>query len=144
MKLSVNYIAILVSGIASMAIGFIWYMPSVFGNMWMRAVGADPNDKARIKEMQKSMGPMYAIMFVLTLVSAYVMARFINVLGFTHIEQACKLALALWAGFMFPVSTADAIFGNRSKNSIWTIVWMNGLHNLVVQLAVAAIIFYWR
>lgn len=32
----VNYLAVLVSAIASMVLGMIWYNPSVFGNTWMK------------------------------------------------------------------------------------------------------------
>lgn len=40
-----NFLSILVSGIAALVIGMIWYNPKVFGNAWMRASGTTPDGK---------------------------------------------------------------------------------------------------
>ena len=47
----INFWAVLVSAIATMVIGFLWYSPILFANPWMRLMGFDPNDKAKIAEM---------------------------------------------------------------------------------------------
>jgi Protein of unknown function (DUF1761) len=60
----VNFWAVLGSAAATMVIGFLWYSPFLFAKPWMLAMGYDPDDKARIAEMQKKAGPMYAISFL--------------------------------------------------------------------------------
>ena len=63
--MQINYLAILVSAILSMVVGSIWYGP-LFGKKWAELIGADPNDKKKMKEMQKSAGPLYMVQFLLT------------------------------------------------------------------------------
>ena len=40
----VNYWAILVSGVAAVVIGAVWYSPGVFGKAWMQLVGFKKED----------------------------------------------------------------------------------------------------
>jgi len=47
---------ILVAAISTMVVGFLWYSPLLFAKAWMREMGYDPNDKARMAEMKKSAG----------------------------------------------------------------------------------------
>src|SRR6266851_4251343 len=63
----INLLAVLVAAISTMAVGFLWYSPLLFAKPWMREMGYDPNDKARMEEMKKSAGPAYGGSFVATL-----------------------------------------------------------------------------
>jgi len=54
--IGVNLWAILASALATMVVGFVWYSPLLFARPWMVLMGYDPNDKAKIAEMQKSAG----------------------------------------------------------------------------------------
>ena len=47
----------------------------------MILMGYDPNDKAKIAEMQKSAGPSYAMSLVASLLSAFVLGKIIAVVG---------------------------------------------------------------
>jgi hypothetical protein len=40
----INWLAVLLAFVASMAIGFVWYMPAVLGNRWMAAIGKTEDD----------------------------------------------------------------------------------------------------
>src|SRR5205807_9005348 len=66
-----NWIAILVAAVSTMVVGFLWYSPLPFAKAWMREMGYDPNDKARMEEMKKTAGPAYAGAFVASLLSAF-------------------------------------------------------------------------
>ena len=70
--MGVNLWAVLVSALATMAVGFVWYSPLLFARPWMVLMGYDPNDKAKTAEMQKSAGPSYGLSLVASLVSAVV------------------------------------------------------------------------
>ena len=50
--MGLNVWAVLVCALATMVIGFVWYSPLLFANPWMKLMGYDPNDKAKIAEMQ--------------------------------------------------------------------------------------------
>jgi hypothetical protein len=51
---SINLPAVLVATISTMVVGFLWYSPLLFAKPWMKEMGYDPNDKARIEEMKKA------------------------------------------------------------------------------------------
>lgn len=53
----IHLLAVVVAAISTMVVGFLWYSPLLFANPWMREMGYDPNDKAKIQEMQKGSGP---------------------------------------------------------------------------------------
>ena len=65
-------IACLLSGVASLLIGFIWYHPKVFGTAWMKETGLTPEDA------QKGNMPMvFGISFLVCAYLAYEM-KWIN------------------------------------------------------------------
>jgi hypothetical protein len=77
--MGVNLWAVFVSALATMVVGFLWYSPLLFARPWMALMGYDPNDKAKIAEMQKSAGPSYGLSLVASLVSAMVLGKIIVV-----------------------------------------------------------------
>ena len=44
----INPWAVLVAAVATMVIGFLWYSPILFARPWMRLMGCDPDDKAKL------------------------------------------------------------------------------------------------
>ena len=77
--MGINVWAALVAALATMVIGFLWYSPLLFARPWMVLMGYDPNDKAKLAEMQKSAGPMYAMSLVASLLSAAVLGKIIAI-----------------------------------------------------------------
>ena len=73
--MGVNLLAVLAAAVATMLIGGLWYSPLMFARPWMIAMGLDPDDKAKIAEMQKSAGKLYTLAFLASLVSAFVLAK---------------------------------------------------------------------
>jgi hypothetical protein len=55
--MGVNVWAVLLSALATMVVGFVWYSPLLFARRWTILMGYDPDDKAKLAEMQKSAGP---------------------------------------------------------------------------------------
>mgnify|MGYP000498174379 CR=1 FL=1 len=49
MNIEVNYLAVLLAGVVSMVLGFVWYSPAVLGKPWMkeRGMSADSLKKAQ-------------------------------------------------------------------------------------------------
>ncbi|XAS66344.1 DUF1761 domain-containing protein [Micrococcaceae bacterium Sec5.7] len=44
----INWLAVLLAFVSSMAIGFVWYMPAVLGTKWMAAIGKTEEDLRNI------------------------------------------------------------------------------------------------
>ena len=90
----VNLWAVLGAAVATMVIGFLWYSPLLFAKPWMLAMGYDPQDKAKIAEMQKSAGPLYGISFLASLLAAFVLGKIIYNLTIDTALYGMKLGLA--------------------------------------------------
>jgi hypothetical protein len=135
----INFWAVLVCAIAAMVLGFLWYSPILFANPWMRLMGFDPNDKARIAEMQKGAGKMYLLSFVASIVSAIVLAKIIIVMGAITIPRGMKIGFAVWLGFVTTVQLTGALF-SKQPNKLYLI---NTGYQLVCYLAMGAILAKW-
>lgn len=112
----VNYLAVLLSAIAAMVLGFLWYSMALFGKPWMKEVGLT---EEKVKAHQKKMGPMYALMMVSALVMAFILS---HVVEFSHsyFPEYTKLMSGLfsgfwmWLGFVATYALSMVIFEGRS------------------------------
>ena len=138
--LGVNLLAVLVCAIATMVVGFLWYSPALFANPWMKLMGYDPNDKAKIAEMQKSAGPSYGMSFIASLLAAFVLGKLIAVAGFSTAIDGLKIGLVVWLGFVTTVQLTNALF-SRQPNKLYLI---NTGYQLVCYVVMGAILGAWR
>ena len=111
--LGVNLWAVLVSAVATMIVGFLWYSPALFANPWMKLMGYDPNDKEKITEMQKGAGPSYFMSLVASILAAFVLGKLIAVSGFSNAVDGLKIGLVVWLGFVTTVQFTNALFSRR-------------------------------
>jgi len=72
-----NIVAHLLAGIAALIIGFLWYNPKTFGNVWMRGVG--------MTEEKMASGNM-ALRYGLTFLMALILSVFVAFFGGGHEE----------------------------------------------------------
>ena len=138
--MGVNVWAVLVCAVATMVVGFLWYSPALFANPWMVLMGYDPNDKAKIAEMQKSAGPSYAMSFVASILSAFVLGKLIAVAGAAKAYDGLKIGMVVWLGFVTTVQLTNALF-SRQRNKLYLI---NTGYQLVCYLVMGAILGVWR
>jgi Protein of unknown function (DUF1761) len=138
--LGVNLWAVLVSALATMVVGFVWYSPALFANPWMRLMGYDPNDKAKIAEMQKSAGPSYALSLIASIVTAFALGKLIGVTGTMTAIDGLKIGLVVWLGFVTTVQLTNALFSHQ-RNKLYLI---NTGYQLVCYLAMGAILGAWH
>ncbi len=138
--LGVNLWAVLVSALATMVVGFVWYSPALFANPWMRLMGYDPNDKAKIAEMQKTAGPSYVLSLIASIVTAFALGKLIGVTGAATAFDGLKIGLVVWLGFVTTVQLTNALF-SRQRNRLYLI---NTGYQLVCYLAMGAILGAWH
>src|SRR5258706_4478087 len=98
--MGVNLWAVLVSALATMVVGFVWYSPLLFARRWTILMGYDPDDKAKLAEMQKSAGPSYMLSLVASLVSAAVLGKIIAIATVNTPLYGMKVGLAVWPWFV--------------------------------------------
>jgi hypothetical protein len=135
----VNPWAVAVSAAATMVIGFVWYSPILFARPWMRLMGYDPNDKARLAEMQKSAGKLYAMTFVATIVSAIVLAKIIDLTSVNTVFYGMKVGFAVWLGLVATVQLTSALFGKQPIK----LFLINTGYQLICFLTMGGILAKW-
>jgi hypothetical protein len=92
----VNYLAVLVAAITVFVLGWLWYSPFLFYKPWMRARGLDP---AAAMAGAKMPAGKLVIELVRCIVLAYVIARFVALLGISSWMGAVHFGVMLWIGF---------------------------------------------
>src|SRR5436190_1844431 len=137
--MGVNLWAVLVAAVATMPLGFLWYSPLLFARPWMKLMGYDPNDKAKLQEMQKGAGKLYAMTFVATLISAFVLAKIVEISTVNQVPYAPKIGFAVWLGFVMTVQLTDMLFGKRPVK----LFLINTGYQLVCYLTMAVIVTMW-
>jgi len=135
----INPWAVLVSAIATMVIGFLWHSPILFANPWMRLMGIDGADKAKIAEMQKGKIYSLAFTFVASLVSAVVLAKIIDITSVDTILYGMKIGFAVWLGFVTTVQLTGALFSKQPTK----LYLINTGYQLVCYLVMGAILAKW-
>ena len=138
--MGVNLWAVLVAAVATMPLGFLWYSPMLFANPWMKLMGYDPNDKAKIAEMQKSAGRSYALAFVASGLSAAVLGKIIAIASVHSVLYGMKFGFAIWLGFVTTVQLTNALFSRQP----WRLYAINTGYQLVCYLAMGATMGAWR
>jgi hypothetical protein len=137
---NLNWLAILAAAISTMVVGFVWYSPILFANPWMREMGYDPNDKAKIQEMQKSAGPAYGGSFLASLVSAFTLALLLHWLRADGLHVGLVLGFHVWLGFVATVQLTGALFMKQSMK----LFAINTGYQLVCYLVMGMILAVWR
>jgi hypothetical protein len=102
-----NWIAIVVAGVVSMALGALWFSPLMFVKPWtaMRV------DKA---PMSGSASPMlYVITAVGTLVTAITLDWLIGLAGAKSLAGGAIIGLYAGLGFVAPAILSDNLFNER-------------------------------
>lgn len=135
-----NIWAILVSAVAGVAIGFMWYGP-VFGAWWVKEMGWSQADMEAAKK--KGMAKQYILTILGSLAMAFVLAHnvvfgseYLNMFGLSAGLQA---AFWNWLGFVVPVTLSSVLWEGKS----WKLWFLNVGYYLVTLLAMGAILSMW-
>lgn len=139
MDVAINYGAILVSGILSVVLGFIWYGP-LFGKQWMVLSGVTmPEEKPSAGSMVKPM----IISVIGTILMAYTLTHALafgnTYLGISGISAALQGAFWHWLGFVVPVNLNFLAWEGKS----WKLFAINTGYWLVLLALVAILITVW-
>jgi len=137
--MGVNLLSVLVAAIATMVLGFLWYSPMLFAKPWMVLMGYDPNDKAGLEEMRKSAGKSYAVSFLASLLSAFVLAKIIHVSTVNTALYGMKIGFAIWLGFVATVQLTEVLFAKKPAK----LYLINTGYQFVCYLAMGAILAVW-
>src|SRR6266481_770354 len=98
----VNYLAVLVTGVAIFILGGLWYSPMVFAKPWTRLMGKSEEEMKAYMASPKAkseMPLMYAMALVTGLVIAWVMAIIVNHFPPQSVVRGAEVGVLCWLGF---------------------------------------------
>jgi hypothetical protein len=131
----INYWAVLLSAIAAMVIGSIWWGP-LFGKMWMEANHFNDMSAEQKEKMKKSMNLSYFQQFVLSLITGWVLAHILAELGYHGIGRGMGTAAILWLGFVFPLQYGETLWSGKKMKVVAASLGASLLTMLVAGLII--------
>ena len=131
----VNYLAVLVAAVAATIIGALWYGP-LFGKKWMKLSKIQKKD---LSAMKKKAGQSYAIMFVATLVTAFVLGQFIDWTDSLSAGLGALIGFWAWLGFIATTLLGSVLWEGKS----WSLWILNSCYQLVSALIMGIILGVW-
>ena len=129
---AVNWLAIIVAMVASMALGFVWYM--VLAKQWMAAL-----NKTRDEIMANSNGQAtpFIIAALMQLIMAYSLALFVpRLMGSMSVGNGLIVGFHVWLGFVI----TSMIINHRYQGSKWSLTLIDGGYLLGVLLIQGVVI----
>ncbi len=132
--IQVNLMAVVISAIAAMVVGFLWYGP-LFGKTWMKLTGM-----AMTAESKKQAPKMYGVMFVGAIIEAYVLSHFVHYAGAYTLVDGAKTGLWAWLGFVAPVMLGNYMFTKKPMH-LYVLDAGFALANLLVMGAIIASLY---
>ena len=131
MQADVNLIAVVAAAVASFIIGYLWYSPMLFGKKWMESMGMKMDANMPKGDMMKPM----VITFILSIVTAFVLAKVLIFMGASSIEAGCLGAFWIWLGFMLPTGAMNVLFEKKNFTT-----FLIGTSHQLVNLIIMGII----
>jgi Protein of unknown function (DUF1761) len=129
----INIWAVVVAAVAAFVASSVWYI--LFGKERMKLLRNDPAASA---DMKKSPAWKKPVELVRGLIVAYVLARFVVLLGVADWKAAAQLGFWLWIGFPAMILAGSVLWDNRPGKlaAIHAGDWLIKLLLMTVILAV--------
>jgi|SRR3989344_717707 len=134
---SINFIAVLVSAIINMALGFLWYSPALFGKKWMTSIGKTPEE---LEAMKQKMGKTYFITFITSIVTTYILAFVINLTNTSGAGRGALIGFIVWLGFIATTAINDVLYEKKP----WALYYINTGYSLVSLIIVGIVLGVWQ
>lgn len=128
LSFAVNWVGVIVGNVALLIIGFVWFMPQVFGNRWIAYQGR-PGE-------QLKPGPDFILSVLSGTLNSFVMAVLALNLNASSAGDGVRIGLVVWAGFFLSYMTANTVFAKRP----WGLWGIDVSHALVAQVLLGVIV----
>ncbi|MFZ1720458.1 MAG: DUF1761 domain-containing protein [Candidatus Moraniibacteriota bacterium] len=130
--MEIHYTLIIAATVAQFILGALWYSPLLFGKWWMQIMEMAQLSKEEQKNMQKAMAPFYIVQILLTLLSTFVLAMFVQYLQMANVGfHAYGVAGWIWLGFIAPTQIASVIWANTKREYWWKQIFIMTSYQLV-------------
>lgn len=133
-SVEINYLAIVLSAVAAMVLGSIWYSPVFFGNAWMNLIG---KTKDELKETNTP--KTYIIAFISELIMAFVLFHLMIYAGAETFLEGLAAGFWTWLGFVGTTAIINFMFEGRKLKQYF----IDTLFHLITLLMMGGIISFW-
>ncbi|MGH2613139.1 MAG: DUF1761 domain-containing protein [Rhabdochlamydiaceae bacterium] len=134
-----NYLAIIIAAIVNVVLGSLWYSPVLFAKPWAKGMGMT---KEQIGKGMKMNAGMFFPPLIAALVSAFVLAWFLESLHVTTLMGGIKIGFLGWLGFTTTAQVLNSwIFSNGRPKEVY---FINTAYHLVTFCIMGAILAVWR
>lgn len=106
--MDINYTAALLSAIASMVLGFLWYSPLLFATAWMTELELSAED------IKSGPGIGYLITFIAAFIMAAVTSILVNQLEVNSPQNALLFGLMISIGYIATTFASNYIFSQKT------------------------------
>ena len=130
----INYLAVLVSAVAYMVLGALWYSTLIFGKVWMKAIG---KSEEQIKADSSAMNYLWAI--IAAFIASYGVARIMEYIGEASVALGVEIGLVAGVCFVFAAFWMNDAFEARPKS----LTFGNALYHLLALIIAGVIIGAW-
>ena len=130
-----NWWAILLSTVSSVAVGFLWYDKRAFGKVWMKLVGLSTKQVNSTAGMANTITWMVIVSFISVVALGYLM-KVAGINGFLN-----GLVFGACVGAVFRLGTHIIHDGFSRRPAALTII--NGGHDIIALSVVGALLGTW-
>lgn len=106
----INLWTVLAVAVLNMALGALWYSPMLLGKKWMHFIGWSHEEMEKHKK-HASRG--YVWTFVGSLVTAYVLAHFVDYTGAENFLGGMQTGFWVWLGFVAPMIAGSYLWEGK-------------------------------
>lgn len=131
---NVNWLAILVGGVAYFLLGAIWYS-FLFKNAWIRLTGINPNDP----NMKSGVAGVMLTSLILMIIASLGVGLFIAKIGIVNWMTGAKVGLVAGICFSFTAISISYLYEKRPLG----LHFINGLYNTLGSMLAGIIIAIW-
>lgn len=117
--MEINFVALLVAGIVTLVLGFIWYHPKVFGTIWMREAGLTL-EALQSGNMLKILGLTYVFSLMMTMILMGLTIHQSGAVGMVGGPPMLESAKPSFAAFMADYGTAFRTFKHGALHGFMT------------------------
>ena len=119
--MNINFLALLLAALSTLVVGFIWYNPKVFGNIWMKEAGLKQEDMKDFN-MVKVFGLSIVYAFLISFIIQMLTIHQFGALGMVGGDPT--IAKPSYAAFMADYGTAFRTFKHGALHGFMTGLFM--------------------
>ena len=119
--MNINFLALLLAALSTLVVGFIWYNPKVFGNIWMKETGLKEEDM-KGANMIKIFGLSIVYAFLISFVLQMIVIHQFGALGMVGGDPS--KAMPSYNAFMSDYGTAFRTFKHGALHGFITGLFM--------------------